>query len=84
MSDDDDKYHRRLYDGRGVYLVGPYWANNEGTGKIYTKATGSKEVFTAYYEGDNAVKDFRIRNSEGKTVGFTTNDNLRDAGPPPP
>ncbi len=74
----------KQYDGRGVKLVGPYWDNDGGAGKAYNSATGSKEVFTAYYQGDGIKKPFRVVNSERKTVGFTTNNNLRDAGPAPP
>ena len=66
MSDDDDCMHRRHYDGMGVYLTGPYWANKDGTGKAYYKATNSGEEFTAHYEGDSAKKKL-----ENKEFGWT-------------
>lgn len=80
---DDDELHYHFYDGMGVYIIGPYWANKDGTGRSYKKATGSKEEFTAYYEGDSAKKPWRIRNDAGKTVGFTTLNNLKNIVPPP-
>ena len=79
----DDEYHNRYYDGMGVYIKGPYWSNKDGTGKKHTKATNTNELFGAYYEGDSAEKPWRIRNSKGKTVGFTTKDNLKNDVPPP-
>ncbi len=83
MSDDDDCMHRRHYDGMGVYLTGPYWANKDGTGKAYYKATNSDEEFTAHYEGDSAKKNWRIRNLDGQTIGFTTFNNFKNTNPPP-
>lgn len=82
--DDDDANHYHFYDGMGVYLTGPYWDNKYGEGKPYKKATGSKEEFTAYYEGDSAKKKWRIKNSDGNTIGFTTMENFKNTNPPPP
>lgn len=81
---DDDVNHNHFYDGMGVYLTGPYWNNKNGEWKKYTKVTGSKEIFSAYYEGDSAKKRWRIKNSNGKTVGFTSEENFKNINPPPP
>jgi len=81
---DDDEMHRRHLNGMRVYLIGPYWANKDGTGKAYTKASYTDEEFAAYYVGDSAEKNWRIKNSDGDTIGFTTDDNFEHRGPAPP
>jgi hypothetical protein len=81
--EDNDQFHQRYYDGMGVYMTGPYWNNKNGEGKEYRKATGSNEIFTAYYQGDDAEKPWRIRNSNGDTIGFTTKGNFKNTVPPP-
>ena len=72
-----------FYDGIGVKLTGPYYANKWGTGKQYTAATGSNEIFIVYHE-DTGYN--RLKNAQNETIGFTKAKNYTLADPryPPP